>query len=168
MPGGWTLHCNTVRGVLTFSPGLGQAILLLGLERTSQPGKLKAFLSLPSHQGLFNNYHNKVNNRPPAHGPLWASLPQRFDELGPSGQPAAPEVLSRPLQWLRHGLEEADRKGAVPPSFRGFSSPNGRQARKINTGVVGVFRKRAAEGMTHSDLMQPVNLILSQTSWVGT
>lgn len=125
MPGGWTLHCNTARGVLTFSLGLGQVIRLLGnplpiplprffpclffslphtlmilyhllcgwapgLERTSQLCELKAFLSLPSHQGLFNNYHNKVNNRPPVHGAPLRLPPSPIWWIGPIRQTSCP------------------------------------------------------------------------------
>lgn len=78
------------------------------LECTSLRCGLKAFLSLPHHQGLFNNYHNKVNN-----GPKQGASPDppRCDESSPSGRPAAPEVSGLPLPGLRPGLEEENRTG---------------------------------------------------------
>lgn len=58
-----------------------------GLERTSLRRKLKAFLSLPCHQGLFNNYHNKVNSRPQLRGPLRPpSLPGLMNWTHQAGQ----------------------------------------------------------------------------------
>lgn len=75
---GWMFHCHTAGAVPAFRPGPGQVIRLwgnggslslsfsswaAGLECTSLQCELKAFLSLPHHQGLFNNYHNKVNTR---------------------------------------------------------------------------------------------------------